>query len=111
METSSRVLLVLRRYIKISFSMHLDAYVASLIFFAGLNVLIALIKPMVPMEIKSSTPTLVLSNFFAMYTTRRRLCSIRRDLASFSPSVPKRASVSVSSAAESGAGSTSAPPI
>ena len=32
----------------------------------GLNVLIALIRPMVPIEIKSSTPTPVLSNFFAI---------------------------------------------
>ena len=43
-----------------------EAYVASLIFFDGLNVLIALIRPMVPIEIKSSTPTPVLSNFFAI---------------------------------------------
>ena len=66
METSSFVLLVLLKYMRISFSMHLDAYVASLIFFAGSKVLMALMSPMVPMEIRSSTPTLVLSNFFAM---------------------------------------------
>ena len=52
--------------IRISFSMHLEAYVASLIFFPVLKVLIALISPIVPMDIRSSTPTPVLSNFFAM---------------------------------------------
>ena len=50
----------------ISFSMQRDAYVASLIFFVLLNVLIPLIRPIVPIEIKSSTPTPVFSNFFAM---------------------------------------------
>ena len=39
---------------------------AILIFLVGLKVLMALISPMVPMEIKSSTPTPVLSNFFAI---------------------------------------------
>ena len=57
---------------------------ASLMFLSLLKVLIALINPMVPMEIKSSTPTPVLSNFFAMYTTSLKLCSIRMDLASLS---------------------------
>ena len=36
--------------------MQRDAYVASLIFFVLLNVLIPLIRPIVPIEIKSSTP-------------------------------------------------------
>ena len=66
METSIFVLLFRLKYIKISFSIQREAYVASLIFFDGLNVLIALIRPMVPIEIKSSTPTPVLSNFFAI---------------------------------------------
>jgi hypothetical protein len=66
METSIFVLLLRRKYMRISFSIQREAYVASLMFFPGLKVLIALIKPMVPMEIKSSTPTLVLSNFLAM---------------------------------------------
>ena len=65
-DTSILVLLFLRRYIRISFSIHLEAYVASLIFFVGLNVLIALISPIVPIEMRSSTPTPVLSNFFAI---------------------------------------------
>ena len=42
------------------------------------------INPMVPIEMRSSTPTPVLSNFLAIYTTRRRLCSISMDLASSS---------------------------
>ena len=61
-----------------------EAYVASLIFFTGSKVFIALINPMVPIEIRSSTPTPVLSNFFAIYTTSLKLCSIRIDFASFS---------------------------
>ena len=36
---------------------------------------------MVPMEIRSSTPAPGLSNFLAMYTTRRRLWVIRGSLA------------------------------
>ncbi len=83
-ETSAFVLLFLLRYINISFSIHLEAYVASLIFFSGLYELIAFIRPIVPIEIKSSTPTPVLSNFFAMYTTSLRLCSISCDFAPFS---------------------------
>ena len=50
----------------IEHNLRLVVYIASLIFLSGLKVLIALISPMVPMEIKSSTPTLVLSNFLAM---------------------------------------------
>ena len=44
METSIFVLLFRLKYIKISFSIQREAYVASLIFFDGLNVLIALIN-------------------------------------------------------------------
>lgn len=68
---------VLRRYIRISFSMHREAYVASLILRSTLNVFTALMSPMVPMEMRSSTFTAGDSNFFAMYTTSRRLCVIR----------------------------------
>ena len=39
----------------------------------GQKVLTALIRPMVPMEMRSSIPTLLDSNFLAIYTTRRRL--------------------------------------
>ena len=91
--------------------MHLDAYVASLIFFSGLNVLIALISPIVPMEIKSSTPTPVLSNFFAIYTTRRRLCSIRSFLASFASPFLRLLIVASYFSGESAAGRISDPPI
>ena len=65
-DTSAFILLFLLRYIRISFSIHLDAYVASLIFLSLSYELIALISPIVPIDIKSSTPTPVLSNFFAI---------------------------------------------
>ena len=52
-------------------------------FLSGLTVFIPLIKPIVPMAIKSYTPTPVLSNFFAMYTTSLRLCSISIDSVSY----------------------------
>ena len=80
-------------------------------FLSALKVLIALIRPMVPMEIRSSTPTQVLSNFLAIYTTSRRLCSISRDRASVSSSVPRRAIISASFLLSSGGGRISAPPI
>ena len=96
---------------RISFSIHLEAYVASLIFLSGLNVLIALISPIVPMEIKSSTPTPVLSNFFAMYTTSRKLCSIKSFFALSSRSEPSALIILASSSTSNGAGSTSEPPI
>ena len=41
-----------------------------------------LINPIVPIDIRSSTPTPVLSNFFAIYTTSRKLCSTNMDRAS-----------------------------
>ena len=44
--------------------MHLDAYVASFIFLSFLYVLIPLIKPIVPIDTKSSNSTLVFSYFF-----------------------------------------------
>ena len=49
---------------------------ASLIFFSGEKVFTALIKPMVPMEMRSSRLMPVDSNFLAMYTTSRRLWTI-----------------------------------
>lgn len=54
------------RYERIGFSMQREAYVASLIFLLGTKVLTALISPIVPMEIKSSMPIPVDSNFFAI---------------------------------------------
>ena len=110
-ETSSLSLLLRRRYISISFSMHLDAYVASFMFLSGLKVFIAFISPIVPIEMRSSTPTPVLSNFFAIYTTSLRLCSIRLLLASLSSSPPSFFITCSSSSIVSGAGSISAPPI
>ena len=81
-------------------------------FCSGLKVLMALISPMVPMEIRSSTPTPVLSNFFAMYTTSRRLCSISSAFASWLlRRFPAGRSLCASSSEASGAGSTSLPPI
>ena len=68
-------------------------------------------RPMVPMEIRSSTPTPVLSNFFAMYTTSRRLCSMSSFLAALSSSVPSLPMASASSSASRGAGRMSEPPI
>ena len=80
-------------------------------FLSGLKVLMDLIRPMVPMDIRSSTPTPVLSNFFAMYTTSRRLCSIRMAFASSSYSVPRSLMTLLSFSISRGGGSTSAPPI
>ena len=110
-ETSALILLFLLRYIRISFSMHLEAYVASLIFLSLSYELIALISPIVPIDIKSSTPTPVLSNFFAIYTTSLKLCSIRVCFASASEAVPSASIAFCSSLAPSGAGNISVPPI
>lgn len=68
---------VLRRYIRISFSMHREAYVASLMLRSTLNVFTALMSPMVPMEMRSSSSRQAIQIFSAMYTTSRRLCVIR----------------------------------
>ena len=65
--------------------MHRDAYVASLIFFSGLNVFTAFIKPIVPILIKSSILIPVFSNFLAIYTTNLKFLSINMDLAALSP--------------------------
>ena len=54
-EVSFFIWLFFRRYIKISFSMHLEAYVASFMFFSGQNVFTAFMSPIVPIDIKSST--------------------------------------------------------
>ena len=79
---------------------------ASFIPRSGQKVPTALMRPIVPIEIRSSIPTLVFSNFLAMYTTRRRLCSIR---ALFAPSSGSRESSSLSSSGLSGGGSVSGP--
>ena len=74
-DTSPFILLLFLKNINISFSIHLDAYVASLIFFSELNVFTPFIKPIVPIDIKSSIPIPVFSNFFAMYTTNLKFLS------------------------------------
>ena len=76
-DTSPFVLLFFLKNIKISFSIHLDAYVASLIFLSELNVFTPFISPIVPIDIKSSIPIPVFSNFFAMYTTSLRFLSTK----------------------------------
>lgn len=93
-------------YISISFSMQREAYVASLIFLSLLYVPTAFISPIVPIEIRSSIPTPLFSNFFAMYTTSLRLCSISvlRAAASGKASI-----ASASSPGSSGGGSDAAP--
>ena len=110
METSVRCEAILRRCMRISFSMQREAYVASLIFLSGLKERIALISPIVPMEIRSSMPTPELSNRLAMNTTRRRLCSISKARAS---ALPARScsSASRSASRSSGGGIRSLPPM
>ena len=109
-ETSLFSFTVRRRYIKISFSMQREAYVASLIFLSVRKELMALMSPMVPMEMRSSASTPVFSNLRERYTTRRRLCSMSFALTSsaslFSSSF---FSSSASSSGESGSGSASLP--
>ncbi len=77
--------------------------------FAGSKLFTALMRPMVPMETRSSMPMPVLSNFRAMYTTRRRLRSISTPRTPRSPSL-SRPSSSSSSSLERGGGSASLPP-
>ena len=77
-------------------------------FFSGRKVFTALIRPMVPMEIRSSVLAPGESNFRAIYTTSRRLCSISSFRASSSSS---RASSSASRSFVSGGGSVSLPPM
>ena len=96
------------RNMSISFSIHREAYVASLMFLSGQNVFTALISPIVPIDTRSSIPTPVDSNFFAMYTTSLRLCIIRSSRAFFS-SVFKSSNVFCSSSFVNGGGSCSAP--
>ena len=65
--------------------MHLEAYVANFMFFSVLNVFIAFISPIVPIDIKSSMPTPVFSNFFAIYTTSLKFLSTKVCLTVSSP--------------------------
>ena len=70
----------------------------------------ALIRPMVPMEIRSSRPVDTFSNRRAIYTTRRRLCSTR---VCFAPSSPRSsaARAAFSSSPFRGGGRVSLPPM
>ena len=83
--------------------MHLDAYVASFIFLSVLNVFIAFINPIVPIDIKSSSPTPVFSNFLAMYTTSLKFLSTNVCLTLSSP-LANFSSISVSSSLVNGGG-------
>lgn len=81
---------------------------ASLMFRSIRKVFTALTRPMVPMEIKSSTLAPRLSNFFAMYTTKRRLWVIKGSRA---PGTSFRmfSSTSASSSLVKGGGRVSGP--
>ena len=88
--------------------MHLAAYVARRVFFSELNESIAFIRPIVPIESRSSFREEPDEYFLTMCATRRRLCSISVFLAEASPSnfLSKRF---FSSADESGFGKEAAP--
>ena len=79
-------------------------------FLSSLKVFTALIRPMVPMEIRSSTLTPALSNRRAMYTTSRRFRSMRMFRASWLPAAYSCKS-RASSHGSSGGGKTSLPPM
>ena len=81
-DISPLILLLFLKNINISFSMHLEAYVANFIFLSALNVFTPFISPIVPIDIKSSIPIPVFSNFFAIYTTNRKFLSTNICLAS-----------------------------
>lgn len=75
-EISLMVFFLARNIISNSLSMHFAAYVASLLPFSGLNVEIALISPIVPMDIRSSISSPAPAYFLATCATRRRFLSI-----------------------------------
>ena len=74
-DTSLRSFFALLKYISTSFSMQRDMYVESLLLLSGRKVFIPFIRPIVPIEIKSS---IVFSSayFFAICATRRKFRSI-----------------------------------
>src|SRR5699024_7356379 len=74
-----------RKYIKISLSIQQAQYVASFAPLFALKLSTPLIKPIVPIEIKSSLFSFVSSYFFTICATRRKLCSINLSLAIVSP--------------------------
>ena len=81
-----------------------------MIFLLPSKVFTALIRPMVPVEIKSSMPMQVFSNLRAIYTTSRRLCSINVPLALVSP-FSSAVTSARSSSCVNGGGSGTADPI
>ena len=81
-----------------------------MIFFSASKVPTALISPMVPMEMRSSSGIPVFSKRRAMNTTSRRLCSISVRRAASSCSLRRRARAR-SSSGERGGGRGSGPPI
>ena len=109
-DISPFVLFVLLRYINISFSTHLDAYVASFMFFDTLNVFIAFISPIVPIDIKSSISIPVFSNFFDMYTTSLKFLSTSVFFAS-SSFFSKLSNSFSSSSCDNGGGNVWLPPM
>ena len=107
-ETSCRTRDIRRRYISISFSIQREAYVASFMFLSERKEFMALIRPIVPTDTRSSPSMPEPSNFLAMYTTRRRLCSTSAAFA-FSSPLSRREILSLSSSCEKGRGSASLP--
>ena len=79
-------------------------------FLSARKVLMALMSPMVPMEIRSSMLMPVFSNRRAIYTTSRRFRSMSVCRACGSP-CSRRAMTSVSSSLGRGGGKVSLPPI
>ena len=79
-------------------------------FLPDLKVFTALMRPMVPMEIRSSMLMPVFSKRLEMYTTRRRLCSISSCRAASSP-LSRALIARSSSSLSSGGGRVSLPPI
>ena len=65
--------------------MHLETYVDSLTFLLGLKLFIPFIKPIVPIEIKSSCETFVAIYFLETCATNLKFLSINMFLASSSP--------------------------
>ena len=76
-------------------------------FLSALNEFIALIRPIVPIETRSSMPIPVFSNFFEMYTTSLKLCSMSIFLLFVSVFIFEIASAS--SDGDRGGGSVSGP--
>ena len=77
-------------------------------FLSGQKVFTALISPIEPIEIRSSIPVPVDSNFFAIYTTSLRLCTISSSRAFFG-SVSRSSKAFFSSSLFRGGGNESAP--